>query len=603
MAEVLELEVKSNIGEATSDAKGLASEFQFMGVSLNSLNAGFASMAKVAKASFATVRAGMISTGIGALVVGIGSLVAWFTKTKKGAEALTRVFTGISAAVNVIVDRISKFGGAIAKLFSGDVKGAFNEMKGTLSGIGDEMVREIQLAVELEAQLQGLVDRERDLNVETAQRRAEIEELKMVAEDVTKSEEERLDAAERAFEIENNLLQARVANAEEAVRIQQQQMELSENMAADLDELAQKEIALATIRQESATKQIELNNKINAIKAQTEAKEKAAYQRWVQRENSRIAKQNQTVISFNKMRREEALKTLTSDRAREITQANWKRDEREKLIMDTVRKGKLRDKLIAENFTFHQMELDRIEDKWEDIREENRKKKAADLLAIQNETIVMEIENERMKADKLLEIQKELELKEVEGRTDTEVLKAAIEDKYRAIHKKKDDKRAKEDKDRDDAVNKHKEQAFMNVLGAVGALAGENSALGKGVAAAQIVYNTQQGIMAAMGATSVADKLLPYPVRLANAIATGVMGAIALKKVMSTDPMGGGASAGGGGGGAVSAGATAPSSQMMSGTFDISGGEAPEAMRAYVVTDEMSNSQNQLANIRRRATI
>ena len=42
---------------------------------------------------------------------------------------------------------------------------------------------------------------------------------------------------------------------------------------------------------------------------------------------------------------------------------------------------------------------------------------------------------------------------------------------------------------------------------------------------------------------------------------------------------------------------------MMSGAFDISGGEAPEPTRAYVVTDEMSNSQNQLANIRRRATI
>ena len=42
---------------------------------------------------------------------------------------------------------------------------------------------------------------------------------------------------------------------------------------------------------------------------------------------------------------------------------------------------------------------------------------------------------------------------------------------------------------------------------------------------------------------------------------------------------------------------------MMSGAFDLTGGQAPEAVRAYVVTDEMTNSQNQLANIRRRATI
>ena len=43
--------------------------------------------------------------------------------------------------------------------------------------------------------------------------------------------------------------------------------------------------------------------------------------------------------------------------------------------------------------------------------------------------------------------------------------------------------------------------------------------------------------------------------------------------------------------------------QVLSGAFDLTGGVAPEAMRAFVVTDEMTNSQNQLANIRRRATI
>ena len=58
----------------------------------------------------------------------------------------------------------------------------------------------------------------------------------------------------------------------------------------------------------------------------------------------------------------------------------------------------------------------------------------------------------------------------------------------------------------------------------------------------------------------------------------------------------------GGGGGNVAA-ASAPAPQMMSGAFELSGGVAPEPTRAYVVTDEMTNSQNQLANIRRRATI
>ena len=87
---------------------------------------------------------------------------------------------------------------------------------------------------------------------------------------------------------------------------------------------------------------------------------------------------------------------------------------------------------------------------------------------------------------------------------------------------------------------------------------------------------------------------------MANAIATGVMGATALAKIMSTDPSGAGASAGGGGGGG---GGATPAPQMMSGAFELGGGIEPEPTRAFVVTDEMTNSQNQLANIRRRATI
>ena len=149
------------------------------------------------------------------------------------------------------------------------------------------------------------------------------------------------------------------------------------------------------------------------------------------------------------------------------------------------------------------------------------------------------------------------------------------------------------------AEENFKRATIDKTFGAAAAIAGENVALSKGVAAAQVIYNTQQGIMAAMAATSVADKLIPYPLRLANAIATGVMGAAALNKIMSTDPSAG-SSAGGGG---ASAGSGTPAPQMMSGAFELTGAVEPEPLKAFVITDEMTSSQNQLANIRRRATI
>ena len=631
---VLEAEVKSNIGEVSKDASGLASEFQFMGVSLNSLNAGFKSMSKVAKASFATVRAGMISTGVGALVVAVGSLVAWFTKTKKGAEALTRVFTGISAAVNVIVDRLSQFGGGLAKLFTGDIKGGLQDMKGTLSGIGDEMAREIQLAVELEGKLQALTDRERDLNVETAKRRAEIEELKMIAEDVTKSEEERLEAAQRAFDIENNLLQARVANAEEAVRIQQQQMELSENMAADLDELAQKEIALANIRQESATKQIELNNKINAIKAQTEAKERAAQQKWIQRQNERIAKQNQTVMEFNKLRREELLKTLANEESREKTQAAWRRDEREKLIEETVFDEKKKSRLITENLTFHALEVNRIEKKYRDIGLANKKQLADELKAIDDEISIIAIKDEREKQNRILELQEAAEKEKIKKRVNSAEQIEAIEEKYRIIRQDKADKEAEEDKQRNqeaaaakvailaqglqvamsfmDVQAARTEKNYENEIKLAQANGGDIEAIEnkyeskrreqakkfKAMKIAMAIVETYQAATAAYAnAMAIPGAGLALaPISAGLAIAAG----LANVAMIEQQPLGGG---GGAGGSVPSATTEGPSRQMMSGAFDISGGEAPEPLKAFVVTDEMTNSQNQLANIRRRATI
>ena len=470
---VLEAEVKSNIGEVSKDAAGLASEFKVMGVSLNSVKAGFVSAGKSAKVMFGSIKAGIMSTGIGALVIAFGSLATFFTKTKKGAEQLEVAFAGIGAAVNVIVDRVSKFGGAIVKLFQGNVKGALTDVKGAFTGIGEEIVNDTKQAIALKQAFVALRDSERDLNVETAQRRAEIEALKLIAEDVSKSEEERLAAAKEAFKIENDLLDKRVANAEEALRLQQEEMALGENMQEDLDREAELLINLADIRAESTTKQIELNNKINSIEAEVAAKR---------------AERNQ-------------------DRLDEIAAEKKASDD-------------LYDAQIAQANAF-----------------EVRVKTQAD----REKAIAKDLENFK---------------------------KATIQ------------------------------QGF----GAAAAMAGENVALSKGVAAAQVIYNTQQGIMAAMGATSIADKLLPYPLRLANAIATGVMGAAALSKIMSTDPT---SAAAGGGGGVVGGGSTpaTPAPQMMSGAFELSGGVEPEAMRAFVVTDEMTNSQNQLANIRRRATI
>ena len=489
--EVLELEVKSNIKGVAKDQKAwnkelkktkeniedvneegkeVVAEMQILGISINGLKSAWKSAAAGAKFMFKSIKIGIASTGVGLFVLAFASLTTFFSKTKKGAELLSLAFKGIGAAVNVIVDRIAKFGGGIAKILSGEWKAGLKDMGNSFKDIGKEILTDTLLATALEKSTQKLTDSQRELNVETAKRRADIEELKLIAEDVTKSEEERLDAAKKAFGIETDLLDRRIANAEEAVRIEQLRLStVLDPSAEQLDVLAQKEIELANIRGESVTKQIELNNKINAIEASV------------------------------------ALK----------------RAERHQKKLDQIAK----EKKAAEDLYNAQIAQ---ADAWE--------------LKVQN-----------------------------------------LADKEKAIAKD---------------LESFKEATIQQGFGAAAAMAGENVALSKGVAAAQVIYNTQQGIMAAMGATSIADKLLPYPLRLANAIATGVMGASALATIMSTSPTGGvnnPAPVTGGGG--------TPAPQMMSGAFELTGGQETEPIQAYVVSDEITDTQNALAIIRRRATI
>ena len=128
-------------------------------------------------------------------------------------------------------------------------------------------------------------------------------------------------------------------------------------------------------------------------------------------------------------------------------------------------------------------------------------------------------------------------------------------------------------------------EAFSGLAGGLQALAGESKELAVG----QAIIDTYVGANKALGQAGIAG--------IAAAAGIIIAGLANVKTILST-PVGG--SGGGGGGGAAAA---APAPQMMSGAFELTGGEAPEPVKAFVVTDEMTNSQNQLANIRRRATI
>ena len=125
--------------------------------------------------------------------------------------------------------------------------------------------------------------------------------------------------------------------------------------------------------------------------------------------------------------------------------------------------------------------------------------------------------------------------------------------------------------------------AFSQLAGSLGALAGEN----KELAAAGALIDTYAGANKAFAQGGVTGFVTGAAI-----IAAGLAN---LQKIYATDV--------GTGGGSAGAAPTTPAPQMLGGAFELSGGVAPEPIQAYVLTDDMTNSQNQLANIRRSATI
>ena len=128
-------------------------------------------------------------------------------------------------------------------------------------------------------------------------------------------------------------------------------------------------------------------------------------------------------------------------------------------------------------------------------------------------------------------------------------------------------------------------QAYNQLAGALGSFAEEN----KEIAAAQAIISTYAG----------ANKAFEQGGTLGFVTAAAVIlqGLSNVRKIYQTDVGDGGS------GGDVSAETQDPAPQLMQGSFTLGGGQAPDPIKAFVVTDEMTSSQNQLANIRRRATI
>ncbi|MGV7235054.1 MAG: hypothetical protein ACQ9ET_02250 [Nitrosomonadaceae bacterium] len=306
-------EAADDVGEASTQMTG---GLDRMSGGLITMFKGAIKGAKTFVLGLKTMKGAMVATGVGALVVAVGSLVAYFTSTKKGAELLEIASASLGVVMGKLTDTLSSLGGimvgiftdpvqsikdfgkflkefvmdrvqnlmdglgflgsAVSKLFKRDFAGAMADAKkgvenlamanpliaGTVLVVGElvdatkELVDETTKAVTAQNALtkasQDLRQAERDLIVDEAKKLAIIAEQEVISKDITKSFADRIAANKKAQEAEASVHAQRVANAKETLRIHQEEMGLTESLEEDYQREAELIAAVTNLDTQSA---------------------------------------------------------------------------------------------------------------------------------------------------------------------------------------------------------------------------------------------------------------------------------------------------------------------------------------------------------------
>ncbi|WP_216689018.1 coiled-coil domain-containing protein [Hymenobacter siberiensis] len=300
------------------------------GAALGRLEGGFSSVKgglDVVKGGFGSLKAAIASTGIGLLLIAFGFLVTYFTKSQEGMDFLSRKTAALQAVFQVLTTKAIAIGKAIFEAFSnpkkslqdlvsfietnllnrlkafsvvldgivnkdlGKITNGFIQM-GTgienattkakafadnIAGLGKEIQAAAVAGEKLAVSNQNIAREESKLNVERANSRARIAELKLITDDATKSLKVRTEAAKTSFEIEQglsvkqlNLQNQQITNLKAAQKIKGQYTN------EDRQALAELLTKRAETQKESLEKQAELTAKLSGFTQQQLAADQAA---------------------------------------------------------------------------------------------------------------------------------------------------------------------------------------------------------------------------------------------------------------------------------------------------------------------------------------
>jgi len=282
-----------NIKETDSSTEELTSSLDGM---TGGAVAGFTKMGNSIKKvilGFRTLKGAIAATGIGLLIIAVGSLAAAFTSSEEGQNKFAKIMAQIGVVTGNVIDILANLGSsllaagkALIKLATGDIKGAsaaWSEFKDNIKETGEgiknfvkETKEELKTVRELSDNIAKADKLDRDLLIQRAEAERDIAKFREIAtrKDLYNAEQRKqalIDASNLNDEIINKEIEAQKIRLE-AIRINNS---LSGSTKDDLQAEAEAQAELIRLETDRYTRKKQLGAELSAINQQELAEIKA----------------------------------------------------------------------------------------------------------------------------------------------------------------------------------------------------------------------------------------------------------------------------------------------------------------------------------------
>lgn len=234
------------------------------------------SAAAGSKGAFSKMTTAAKGLGVAFKAMGIGLVVAAFVKLQnifsgniETARIFERVSARLGAAFDVIRDRAEEFIRSLIKL-----KNPIKAIRESFSGMGKEIREETKAMDQFTVALQKVRDEERAMTVIRAEANKVIAESRLLAEDETKTMQERLVALKAAVAEEQRVASLELETQSEKVKNLQAIIDLGKSSEQDLIELENERAKLIDLQTASVLKQKRVVTEIVTFERQIEAEKK-----------------------------------------------------------------------------------------------------------------------------------------------------------------------------------------------------------------------------------------------------------------------------------------------------------------------------------------